>query len=121
MVDGPRMPKRTASIPSPEYDGFEVELWTNPPNRLRVDLISGDEPRAQKALVQIVLGTNGWCDADGDPLPEMIGADWIAALPQELLTALVVLISRETARIPNWITARNPNTASGSAPTTKQD
>jgi len=91
---GPAMPRHESWLPVPEYDGYEILGWVNPPQRVLLDLDSGDSERVTAALRSLLLKArtvtpdqtyDAWFDADGEPLPQPGADDFLAVVPTELL------------------------------------
>lgn len=99
----PVMPKHYVwvDVDAEHYPGFRCEVWTNFPQRIRLDLRSNDQARISAAIQQVIRAHNGWCDCDGEPLPDADSPDFLDAVPTELLAfALRAAIDAGTA-IPN--------------------
>jgi hypothetical protein len=119
---GPRMPGRndvTISMIGPYGEaGMRLKIWKNYPHKLAVQIQTGDDEQASEALCQIVLEHNGWCDEDGNPLPELRPAPMSAKpgsdafenakaafnafwdlLPQELASAASTAIGIEVGKL----------------------
>ena len=114
---GPKMPRHDEWVQIDGYPGFEALIWTNAPQRLILDLDSGDVARYVSAYVQILTDTRtvtpeqtypGWFDCDGDPLPSPQDPNFLEAVPTEL-----VICARRTMReavliLPNSLARRKP-------------
>lgn len=119
---GPRMPGRrdvTITMPGDYGDaGFRLKVWKDYPHRLANMIATGDEDQTAVALCQIVLEHNGWCDEEGEPLPQLKPPrmsskegddDFEAAraafqtfwdrLPQELAVAISTAIGVEVMKL----------------------
>lgn len=119
---GPRLPGRrdiTISMPGDYGDaGMRLKIWANYPHKLANQIASGDEEQTAASLAQIVLEHNGWCDEDGDPLPQLRPAKISAKegdedfeeartaflafwdkLPQELALAISTAIGLEVSKL----------------------
>lgn len=101
-----KMPKRTTTVAIPEYPGFEVQLWVNFPQRLAADMQAGDTARAVEALGQIVVAHNGWCDENGEPLPQPADPAFWDRISNELALVIVSLVSAEAERLPKSLATR---------------
>ena len=106
----PRMEKRTRWVEVPGYPGYEVEVWTNAPQRHFNDLGSGDATRYLSALKALLLGTrtvqdgkewDSWFDCDGEPLPQPNEETFLEAIPTELLICTVRAIAEAPSVYPN--------------------
>jgi hypothetical protein len=109
---GPRVRRREVWVDLPPeaadtYPGFQVKLWANFRRSLLDELASGDNERVGQALRQIVLEHNGWCDEDGQAYPPASSQEFWDAIPTELATIVVVLIRRESQRLPNLLLKTN--------------
>jgi hypothetical protein len=98
---GPRLPRREAwaDLPEDAYPGFKVKFWVNYPKRLQAELRSGDEQRIDKALRQIVLEHNGWCDEDGKPYPQASAQAFWETIPDELAATLITLLGEQVGKL----------------------
>lgn len=85
-------PRREIWLDVPEYPTWKVLIWANYPQRLNIELQSGELSRVSAAIRQILRGHNGWTDENGDPYPVEIDSDefW-EAIPDELAALLSVL------------------------------
>lgn len=106
---GPRLPRREVwfELPS-EYAGFRVKVWVNYPRRFNDDLVTGDSGKIVAVLRQIVLEHNGWCDFDGTPFPTADTAEFWAAIPDELASAVIVLLREQVGKLASSLQTRNP-------------
>lgn len=114
---GPQIMRRLdwVDLP-PEYPDFKVRLWTNYPNRLWSEITArapadateaeakAVEERTLAALKKIVVEHNGWCDFDGDPLPEADTDAFWEQIPTELAAVLIVMINQAASKLPNSLT-----------------
>lgn len=57
--------------------------------------------RRLKALHQIVVEHNGWCDWEGTPYPPATDDAFWDEIPDELAAAIMVLVRREAAKLPS--------------------
>lgn len=119
---GPRLPGRrdiTITMPGDYGDaGMRLKIWANYPHKLANQIASGDEDQTAASLAQIVLEHNGWCDEDGEPLPQLRPAKMSAKegdedfedarsaflafwdkLPQELALAISTAIGLEVSKL----------------------
>jgi hypothetical protein len=124
---GPRMPgRRTQTISMLEpYQAFRLTIWVNYPHRLANMISGGDEDQTAEALSQIVLEHNGWCDEDGEPIPQLKPAPMSArpgseayaiakeaflafwdAIPQELALAISTAIGLEVTKLMTSVSNR---------------
>ncbi len=110
---GPKMPRRLLWVPIPGYGGFEAQVWTNAPQRHFNDLGSGDAARYLDALKVLLVAVrtvddghtwDGWYDCDGEPLPALEHADFLEAVPTELLICTVRAIAESPSAYPNSLT-----------------
>lgn len=87
------IPKREVWLDVPEYPTWKVLIWVNYPQRLNLELASGEAARVSAAVRQIVIAHNGWIGEDGEPYPVEIDSDefW-KAIPDELAAVLGVLV-----------------------------
>ena len=112
----PRAPRRTAWVDMP--DEYQVDdegkpvaegqrmrfrMWLNFPQRILTEIQSGDQERSGAALRQIVLEHNGWWEND-EPLPPADDPDFWQAISTNLAVAMLAVIGRESAKIPNSLT-----------------
>ncbi len=117
---GPCAPKRVIELPVPEYPGFLVKIWANMPNRLLVDLDSGNESRVVAALLEIVLEHNNWRDHKGQPYPPASTPEFWDAIPQELAGVVIRgCIPMAVAQLPNSLAPKRRSSGSTSAPSTE--
>jgi hypothetical protein len=108
VPSGPRLPRREMWLDlPPEYPDFRVKVWVNYPRRLNDELKSGDEQRLVGVLRQIMLEHNGWSDADGTPFPPPTTEEFWAAIPNELLAAMVVAWSDELGKVNTSLMTRS--------------
>lgn len=96
----PRAPRIVRWCDVPEYDGFQYRAYLNFPQRLMLDLQSGEESRIRTALQSIIIDHNGWCDADGSPYPEAADASFWDAIPTHLAIRIVRGINEEIRSAP---------------------
>lgn len=95
---GPRIPKRTEwlDLPSPYKEaGMRAHIWTNYPNRyLRALQGAAGADGLEAALKACVIGHNGWCSEDGEPLPDAQadGFWWSDAVSTELVAVVRELL-----------------------------
>jgi len=96
----PRAPRREVEVDIPGYPGFTAWLWANYPQRLRDELVSGDETRIRAALGRVVVEHNGWCDTDGEPYPDAADPAFWTAIPTELATLVARAIGEAPGAFP---------------------
>lgn len=105
----PAIKRRTKTVRLPdEYEGFECEIWVNPPARLWTAVTSTETTEVEKieALGQIVLSHNGWQDFDGNEYPAPNTPEFWEAIPTELAACVLALAQREMMQLPNSIAPR---------------
>jgi hypothetical protein len=71
----------------PEYAGFTVTLWINYPQRVKQEILSGDESRVTAALGDLVTD-HDLVDFDGEPYPAS-GPEFWQAIPDDLAKVIV--------------------------------
>ena len=101
----PRAPRREVEVDVPGYAGFTCWVWANYPQRLREDVQAEDEARLRAVLARLVVGHNGWCDADGEPFPPADDPAFYDAIPLELAVLLVRAIVEAPGIYPNSLSA----------------
>lgn len=95
---GPRIPRRTEwlDLPSPYKEaGMRALVWTNYSNKyLRALQGAAGADGLEEALRAIVLEHNGWCSAEGEPLPDAQadGFWWSDAVSTELVAVVRELL-----------------------------
>mgnify|MGYP001255351485 FL=1 len=102
---GPRVKRREVWVDlSSEYEQFRFRLWVNPPSRISRRLAL----RAIDACTAMFLEHNGWCDGDGNLMPQPTDpAFWLVA-PNELIGLMIVLAEQEMQKLPNLIARQRP-------------
>jgi hypothetical protein len=60
-----------------------------------------DAQAASEALKQIVLEHNGWCDEDGNPLPDANTDAFWNDIPTELGGVIIIAAQLEMGKLPN--------------------
>lgn len=107
---GPQIIRRITWQDVPEYDGFKIKVWRNPPQKLWQALVaSGDDDettqRRLDALWQIFPEHNGWRDYDGTPFPPANTREFWEMIPTELAVTLIALANEVQQQLPNSLTA----------------
>lgn len=106
----PRAPRREVCLGVPGYPGFELWLWANYPQAVRLDLVGGDGERGGAALRRTVVEHNNWCDADGEPYPPADDPAFWDAIPFELGLVVAHLVLHDaTAAYPNSLSPTGGN------------
>lgn len=111
--------KKLVWMEMPEgYEGMKVRVWVNYPNKFDTDIQSRDNEVMRSALKLIFLEHNGWVTPEELELAEVQGRTpiplasptedqfWFDA-PNELVGAMILLLNRETVKLPNSMMARN--------------
>jgi hypothetical protein len=97
-----RWGKRYAWLELPEpYEGFQMRIWVNYPNKLDQDIAAGGDSR-RNALKAIFVQHNNWPDIEDETkLLEQPSEDafW-NKIPNELLGILIAGLNLEVSRIP---------------------
>ncbi len=103
---GPHIRRREVWVDlSGEYEQFRFRLWVNPPSSVSLRLRS---LRAVDACTTMFLEHNGWCDSDGQLLPQPTDpAFWLAA-PNELIGLMITLAEQEMQKLPNLMARPRP-------------
>jgi hypothetical protein len=90
----------------PEYPGFKMRVWVNPPTRLWNDVASGDDARTRAALKAVALEHNGWCDIEGKLFEQPSTDSFWDDIPTELAALVIVLIQKAMTALPNSLTPK---------------
>jgi hypothetical protein len=117
--------KKTSWIDMPdEYAGMKIRIWVNYPADFDVQIQSRNNDIIRATLKQIFLEHNGWTDpeevakaaAEGRtpvPLPPPTTDEFWNGIPNELAGALMLLVNRETLKLPNLLLKQNRSLMSG--------
>ncbi len=113
-ANGPKVRRREKwiQIKDEAYEGFEFRIWVNYPQRLDIDIRSGDEDKIRAAMQVIVLEHNGWLDEEGNPYPQPTEAEFWNLISNELAAVILALLRMEAARLPNSLMRNWRNTES---------
>lgn len=112
---GPKMPRHEQWVPIEGYPGFEALVWTNAPQRLILDLDSGDVTRYVSAYREILTETrttegtkiyDSWFDCDGDPLPQPEDETFFDRVPTELIVCARLAMRDAVTALPNSLARR---------------
>ena len=106
-AQAPRAPRLLRWCDVPEYEGFQYKLFVNFPQRLLVDIQSGDAAKSRKALQTIILEHNGWLDAEGEPYPPADAEDFWEQIPLHLAIRVIQGINAEVRESPLATKPRN--------------
>jgi hypothetical protein len=92
---GPRAPRIFRWCDVPDYEGFQYRAHLNFPQRLLLDIQSGEEERARAALRAIIVEHNGWCDSDGEPYPPADAENFWEQIPTHLAVRVIRSLQAE--------------------------
>lgn len=97
------MPRRIewVDVEPAEYPEFKARVWVNFPQKLSLEINSGDNERASVAMRAIVLEHNGWLDEDGEPYPAAGEAGFWDAIPLRLAVLTIARVRAVTTELPN--------------------
>lgn len=102
----PRVERRIkwVDVPTSNYRGFKIRIWTNFPQRL-LDQATGttDEEEAAAMMSRIVLEHNGWRDEDDNVFPPTNDPAFWSDIPFELRNAITAIVIREASELPTLI------------------
>ncbi len=103
---GPRVKRREVWVDlSSEYEQFRFRLWLNPPLRVSIRL----RLRAVDACTAMFLEHNGWCDSEGQPMPQPTTPEFWLVAPSELIGMMIALAEQEMQKLPNSIARPRPS------------
>lgn len=97
---GPRIMRLVRWCDVPEYEGFQYKAYLNFPQRLLLDVQSGDAERSKAALKKIILEHNGWCDEEGNPFPPATDDAFWDEIPTHLAIRVVRGINEQIREAP---------------------
>jgi hypothetical protein len=106
--DNADLEQRVRALQSREQAGEDVEAdeylevdreTDGRQRRFRTVLVEA-ERRRDEALSQIFVEHNGWCDPDGTPYPPAADPAFWGEIPDELASALLILLQTEKAKLP---------------------
>jgi hypothetical protein len=110
---GPQAKRRivTLTLDSEEYEGFEMDVWQNPPFSLVNTFQNEDVGVRLRGVGKLMLATNNWHNPDGEPYPAPTDpAFWDGpnCIPIDLMRLVLDTISGLLTRNPNSRRARRP-------------
>ena len=104
-TDGPRAPRIEEWVEIPDYPGYLARVWVNYPERLYREMQSGEQAATAAAARQIVLEHNGWCDANGEPLPSAQDEAFWDAMSLHLSVRVLGTVRAKALELPNFLGA----------------
>jgi hypothetical protein len=113
MVPAPKMPRRETWLElPPEYAGFRVKIWLNPPAKAWKAVWAVGEDKetkaaAEAALRDIVMEHNGWADVYGVPFPPADTAEFWDEIPDELAAVVMISCQLEMGKLGNSLLPKN--------------
>ena len=107
-----------------EYAGMKVRVWVNYPNDFDNQMSSKDSKIIRDAAKQIFLEHNGWVTPEEyelaqkenrtpRPMPQPTTDEFWELVPNELAGALLLLLNRETLKLPNSLMKKNRSLMTG--------
>ncbi len=101
-----KLKRREAWVDLPgEYEYFRFRMWVNPPSSVSLRLRL---PRAVSAYTTVFLEHNGWCDDEGNTLPQLTDPKFWLMAPDELIRLMIALAEQEMQKLPNSIARPRP-------------
>jgi hypothetical protein len=110
--------KKTAWMDMPDdYSGMKIRVWVNYPNDFDQEISSRDPDKLRNIVKQIFLEHNGWVTPDEveaaarenrtpRPMPQPTTDEFWQLIPNELAGAVLLLLNRETMKLPNSLIQR---------------
>lgn len=117
--------KKTAWMDMPdEYAGMKIRVWVNYPNDFDAQIGSRDNKIIRETVKQIFIEHNGWITPEEYekaqrenrapvPLPPPTTDEFWELIPNDLAGAMLLLLNRETLKLPKSLMEQNKALMSG--------
>jgi hypothetical protein len=96
----PKSRKLYKWVDVPDYEDFQFYAYINFPQRLLLDIQSGEDERSKAALRTIILEHNEWEDEEGNPYPPAQSEGFWEAIPTHLAIRIIRAINLEISAAP---------------------